>query len=120
MTYEPFSIVVVPFPFTDREHFKKRPALVLSSIEHQQETTHITLLMITSAKNSSWDSDYEISVLDGTGLTSPSIIRQKIFTIDIQLILKSVGQLSLQDREKTIKKLSAHLKIIKQNKSAPF
>ncbi len=68
MTYKPFSIVVVPFPFTDQEHTKKRPALVLSSAEHQEHTQHITLLMITSAKNSAWPSDHLISSLEGTGL----------------------------------------------------
>ena len=52
MTYEPFDIVVVPFPFTDAAQSKHRPALVLS-----QNTTfgaiigHSVLAMITSQKN---------------------------------------------------------------------
>lgn len=33
-TYKPFSVIVVPFPFTDSHHVKKRPAIVLSSEEH--------------------------------------------------------------------------------------
>lgn len=109
MTYKPFSIVVVPFPFTDKETAKKRPALVISNIEHQKETNHITLLMITSAKNSSWDSDYLISSLEKTGLTSSSIVRQKLFTIDSRLVIKSAGELSLKDKKEILKKLSRHL-----------
>lgn len=31
MTCEPFDVVVVPFPFTDRRAAKRRPALALSS-----------------------------------------------------------------------------------------
>ncbi len=30
MTYEPFDVVVVLFPFTDSSRTKRRPALVLS------------------------------------------------------------------------------------------
>ena len=111
MTYEPFSIIVVPFPFTDSENTKRRPAIVISSIEHQKETKHATLLMITSAKNSSWDSDYLITSLEGTGLTSSSIIRQKLFTIDLRLIIKAAGTLSLKDKKAALKKILTHLKL---------
>ena len=113
MTYEPFSIVVVPFPFTDKEYVKKRPALVVSAIEHQEQTQHITLLMITSAKNSAWLSDYLITALNGTGLVSPSIIRQKLFTIDARLIIKRVGKLASIDEEEVSKLLINHL-LLKQ------
>src|ERR1700722_13677065 len=109
MTYKPFSVVVVPFPFTDKDHFKKRPALVISNLEHQEQTQHISLLMITSAKNSSWSSDYLISSLENTGLTSRSIIRQKLFTIDARLIIKSIGELSSLDKKETLKRLVNHL-----------
>lgn len=109
MIYEPLSIVVVPFPFTDKNHAKKRPALVIGSMDHQEQTQHITLLMITSAKNSAWPSDYLISSLENTGLTSSSIIRQKLFTIDSRLIIKNIGELSSTDTEEVLKLLKSHL-----------
>jgi len=108
MIYDPLSVVVVPFPFTDSANFKKRPAVVVSSITHQKSTHHVTLLMITSAKNSSWESDYLISALKEAGLTSRSIIRQKLFTIDARLIIKSIGKLSLKDEKETIHRLMDH------------
>jgi len=46
MIYDPFSIVIVPFPFIDKLQTKRRAALVLSSREHQKEMTHITLVML--------------------------------------------------------------------------
>lgn len=111
VTYDPFSIVIVPFPFTDKPHTKRRPALVLSNTHHQKETGHITLLMVTSAKHSNWKSDYQIDHLQSTGLNSPSIIRQKIFTIDIRLIIEKSGDLFDSDVKKIKNLLAAHLAI---------
>jgi mRNA interferase MazF len=65
--------------------------------------------MITSAKNSGWTSDYLISSLEGTGLSAPSIIRQKIFTIDFRLIIKCTGELSTSDTQEVIKQFKLHL-----------
>jgi len=75
MIYDPYSVVVVPFPFTDKPIEKKRPALILSSRKHQEQTLHATMLMITSAKHSSWPSDYIITNLKTTGLKAPSLVR---------------------------------------------
>lgn len=112
MTYEPFSVVTVPFPFVDKDTVKRRPAVVMSSEKHQIDTQHVTVLMITSAKNSSWSSDYLITDLNSTGLLSPSIIRQKLFTIDQRLIIKSIGELSKKDKEMTLKKLREHFYLV--------
>lgn len=111
MTYDPFSIVIVPFPFTDKIKTKRRPALVLSSLRHQKQTGHITLMMVTSAKHSAWESDYQIEHLRSTGLSSPSIIRQKIFTIDGRLVLEKAGKLSAQDIKKVTSLTLAHLAV---------
>ena len=106
--YKPFSVVVVPFPFTDSTKTKRRPALVLSSEEQQQHTKHITLAMITSAKHSEWFGDCNITDLEKTGLTAESVIRQKIFTLDSRLIINSIGALSVTDRKNAIKKIQRH------------
>lgn len=109
MIYEPFSIVIVPFPFADKEHAKRRPALVLSSALHQKDTSHVTLLMVTSAKHSNWKSDYLIQDLETTGLTTSSIVRQKLFTIDARLLVDHLGRLSTQDEQHVINRLVKHL-----------
>jgi len=101
--YKPFSVVKVPFPFTDQKEVKKRPALVLSSAKFQQKNGHVTLAMITTAKKSSWWGDCSIQDLASTGLKVPSIVRQKIFTLDCGLILGKLGALSAQDERDVIK-----------------
>jgi mRNA interferase MazF len=97
--FEKFSVVVVPFPFTDQDASKRRPALVLSSTTFNSSVQHSVLAMITSAKNSNWLLDVAISDLPGEGLTSASIIRMKLFTLDNRLIIRQADRLSNTDRQ---------------------
>ena len=98
--YAPFEVVSVPFPFTDKARNKKRPALVLSKPSFNQQSGHLLLAMITSAKNSDWALDVAISDLKETGLPSPSIVRMKLFTLDQRFVLNRLGSLSKTDRKK--------------------
>ncbi len=93
-----FSVVTVPFPFTDRATAKHRPALVLSSEGvFNNVIGHSVMAMITSAKNSAWPLDVEIKDLKKAGLPSSSIVRMKLFTIDHRLVLSTLGHLSTID-----------------------
>lgn len=109
MTYKPFTLVVVPFPFTDSPQTKNRPALVISCEHYQLENDHVSLLMITSAKHSSWYGDHQIIDLDLAGLSSPSTIRQKLFTIDSRLIKRQVGMLGKEDKKAVSLILQQHI-----------
>ena len=97
--YKPYTIVAVPFPFTDKDYTKKRPALIISQEEHQKYTHHCVLAMITSAKQSQWKTDIIIQDTEFTGLPGLSIIRSKLFTLDERLILRVLGELSERDQE---------------------
>lgn len=112
MIYKPFSVVVVPFPFTDSSNVKRRPAIVLSSEEFQKQTEHVTLMMITSSKHNHWYGDHELMDLKETGLKVDSIIRQKIFTLDVRLILDCIGKISVKDKQVFIKNTQKHLKSV--------
>lgn len=96
--YKKYSVVAVPFPFTDKDYTKKRPALVISLENYQKYNHHCILAMITSAKQSQWKTDISIQDLETAGLPGLSIIRPKIFTLDERLILKVIGELSEKDR----------------------
>lgn len=101
MTYEPGQVVRVPFPFTDREARKNRPALVLSSARHFNSASgHLLLAMITSAKNPPWPLDCPIEDRASAGLPAPSVIRCKLFTLDARLIRGPLGRLSHADRQR--------------------
>jgi mRNA interferase MazF len=99
LTYKPFDVVVVPFPFTDQTATKKRPALVLSSELFNSGIGHSVMAMITTASHSAWPLDVGITNLGDAGLKSPSIIRMKLFTIDHALVQKHIGHLSFQDQK---------------------
>lgn len=109
MIYKLFSVVLVPFPFTDTDDQKRRPALVLSTHDFQQKNGHITLGMITTAKHSSWFGDHRILDLEKAGLPVESIVRQKIFTLDSRLVEKQLGTLSHEDEKQVLLKMAACL-----------
>ncbi|MGZ8950583.1 type II toxin-antitoxin system PemK/MazF family toxin [Methylobacter tundripaludum] len=103
LIFETFSVVVVPFPFTDQDTTKRRPALVLSNTSFNTSVGHSVLAMITSAKNSNWLHDVNISDLNSTGLSSASIVRMKLFTLDNRLIIRKAGILANSDQQAVIK-----------------
>jgi mRNA interferase MazF len=107
--YKRYDIVIVPFPFTDRDAQKKRPALVLSDEKlFNALVGHCVLAMITTAKQSIWAFDTPITDLVSAGLPVQSLIRLKLFTLDNRLILNKTGELGEKDKikiEESLRKL---------------
>lgn len=97
--YDPFDVVVVPFPFTDKQSSKHRPALILSIPVGPRDSPHYLLGMITSARNRPWPLDVALQDLEPAGLPAPSVARMKLFTLDQQLILSKAGTLAPTDRQ---------------------
>lgn len=98
-TFEPWDIVKIPFPYTDRPVRQRRPALVLAAGDLQTAHGLLWLAMITSATHQGWYGDVLISDQGIAGLPAPSIVRPaKIATIDAQDAGK-LGTLPTSDRE---------------------
>ena len=91
-------MVRVPFPFTDRQAQKQRPALVLSQPGFQRGCGHLLLAMITSARQSSWPLNWPLEDLKAAGLPQPCLVRLKLFTLDERLVLGGLGALAPTDR----------------------
>lgn len=107
MIYEPFDVIVVPFPFTDSARTTRRPALVLSAKSiFGAKIEQSVLAMITSQKNDPWPLDIPIKNKKQSGLTAPSVVRMKIFTLDNRFILRKIGQLSKTDQNQVKKSLT--------------
>jgi mRNA interferase MazF len=98
-SYERFDVVRVPFPFTDRQAEKNRPALVISDgVAFNRPAGHSVLAMITSASHTAWPLDVPIGDLKVAGLPVPSIVRFKLFTLDHRLVRGRLGRLSERDQ----------------------
>lgn len=97
MAFDRFAVVRVPFPFTDQEGAKNRPALVLSAPTFGEAIGHSVMAMITSAHHAPWPLDCPIEDLASAGLPAPSVVRFKLFTLDHRLVRGVVGRLSPGD-----------------------
>ena len=83
MTFDRFTVVRLPFPFTDRTATKNRPALVLSDrAAFNTPADHSVMAMITSQSNAPWPLDCPLCDLATAGLPAPSKVRFKLFTLD--------------------------------------
>jgi mRNA interferase MazF len=103
MIYDPFDVVVVPFPFTDTSLTVKRPALVVSTRAFNSRG-HTVLVMITDQRNSLWPLDVAIEY-QAVGLKMASVVRMKFFTLDNRLISRRIGKLSTSDQRRVIESL---------------
>lgn len=109
MTFKAFTVVRVPFPFTDRTAVKNRPALVLSGkTAFNTPAGHAVMAMITSAANPPWPLDCQIQDLAAAGLPSLSKVRFKLFTLDHRLVRGELGHLG-KDDEATVRAALAAL-----------
>jgi mRNA interferase MazF len=109
VTFEAFTVVRVPFPFTDREATKNRPALILSdATRFNDRAGHSVMAMITSASNAPWPLDCLLEDLTAAGLPAPSKVRCKLFTLDHRLVRGALGRLSPRD-ERTVRAALAQL-----------
>ncbi|MCC7268340.1 MAG: type II toxin-antitoxin system PemK/MazF family toxin [Caulobacteraceae bacterium] len=77
------DIVLVSFPYVERDRARRRPALVISEGVVGPERL-LWVLMITGASNPSWSSDVQIGPdFADMGLRAPSVVRcGKVATIE--------------------------------------
>ena len=94
----PGDVVIVPFPFTDRDASKRRPALVCSGKLFNQRARHLVLAMITTSTHYPWPGDVAIHDSKAAGLPESSVVRWKLFTLDASLVIRRAGALSVRDR----------------------
>lgn len=97
------EVVVVPFPFTDSDKWKPRPALVVAQLAGNDS---IVCAIMTPRRTDS----YAISLNDADfqqgSIEHQSIIRtNRLFTADDKWIVKPVGKLNNTKLQEVIRRL---------------
>lgn len=96
---QPWKIVVVPFPYSERLAEKRRPAVIVSNEKLLREG-YLWIAMITGAAKQRRSGDVPISNLAKAGLPGPSMVRTtKLATIEPQRIDRAAGSLGIGERE---------------------
>ncbi len=109
-SFERFDVVRVPFPFTDRQAEKNRPALVISDgAAFNRPAGQSVMAMITSAGHAPWPLDVPLGDLAAAGLPAASMVRFKLFTLDDRLVRGRLGALAPKDRANVQKALRSLL-----------
>lgn len=103
----PFTVVVVPFPYSDRLAEKRRPALVVSNARLERDSGLVWVAMITSVPSSGFG-DMQISDQNAAGLPVRSFLRcGKLATIEPSRIIRPAGMLSAEDSTRASRLLKA-------------
>ena len=96
--YNPGDVILVPFPFNERAGGRKRPALVISSPQYNEDTGQVTIAQITSRTSSNpRPGDTPIQDWKAANLPRPAIVRARFATIDASLVLRQLGSLTETD-----------------------
>ena len=91
-SYKFGDVVLVPFPFTDQTAIKKRPAVVVSSEDHQNHRPDLILMAVTSqSKPKPGFGETTVTEWKKAGLLKPSVIKPVLTTVEKGLLLKKLG-----------------------------
>jgi mRNA interferase MazF len=101
MSYNKQDIVLVPFPFSDKPGFKKRPAVIISSDKHYKQYGKYVCLAITSQEKKTGKDRFEHKLYKtkSVGLLYEDqwVLPNKIFTIEESLIDQKRGVMDAAD-----------------------
>ena len=102
MTLKAGEIVLIPFPFSDKNTTKKRPVLLLSDEDHRRD---IICLALTSSPQQTLAYPLKVNSLIQNELPKPSWVRlTKVYTLNSANVIGTFGEL----REEIFYELMQH------------
>lgn len=110
MAFAQGTVLVLPFPYSDRLAEKRRPALVVSKPALERTHGLIWVTMITSDRGGRRPNDTPISDLKRAGLPAPSLVRAvKLATIEPHRVIRAAGALSRKDLADVLQVVSTYV-----------
>lgn len=102
------SIILIPFPYTDLSGAKKRPALVVSSLDFNAKSEDVICCLITSNLE---DKQYSIKIINkdmenGYLEFESKVKPYRIFTVNKGLIYKMLGRLNLSKSKLIVEEIN--------------
>ena|ERR1700733_14719543 len=102
------DIVVVPFPFVDRDKTKKRPALIISNKKVNSSRDYIMVQITSKEKNESLSVEIQPNDFMESPLSLRSFVRcHKIFSLNESLIQYKYSSVSELFLNKVIDKVNS-------------
>ncbi len=110
MAFAQGTVLVLPFPYSDRLAEKRRPAVVISKPALERAHGLVWVAMITSDHGARRNDDVPISNLDRAGLPAASLVRPtKIATIEPARVIRTAGALTRADLADVLSVLGKYL-----------
>ena len=92
------DVVLVSYPFGEGAGVRKRPALVISRNNFNQQTEELIVAQITSRISSpNREGDYQIIDWREASLIKPAIVRLRVATLPTAMVLRRLGSLTEED-----------------------
>ena len=105
MSFSRNEVVLLPIPFTDLSSRKVRPAVVVGHSSHAGD------LFVVPISSQIQNVDLILRDWSAAGLNVRCGIKAQIATIEERLVVKSVGNLSTQDKQALEERLRAWLRL---------
>jgi mRNA interferase MazF len=90
------DIILVRYPYSDLSSSKIRPAVVISASHPSQD---ILITPLTSRTTSLLAGEFALKDWSASGLNVPTAVKRGIYTVQKNLVLRAIGQLSTTDTQ---------------------
>lgn len=105
-SYSKGEVVLVRFPFSDRSDAKVRPAIAVSAPHQSQD---VFVVPLTSRTDRLLLGEFVMNDWEAAGLNVASAVKRGLYTLHQDLIIRTVGTLSVKDAGDLQRSLKAWL-----------
>ncbi len=88
------DVVLVRYPFTDLSRAKVRPAVIINT---SHPSVDVLIVPLTSKVASLLPGEFILTDWAQAGLNVPTAVKRGIYTVQETLIIRRVGQITLDD-----------------------